>query len=98
MKRIVLLRVGVLLAFVALLEALCRVGVIDNFTMPPPSRIAQDLMAILVSGKLNAAIAKTLGNAAIAFVLAVAVGVLAGVVIHALPGLHQTLDPLFATY
>jgi len=98
MKRIVFLRVGVLLAFVALLEALCRVGVIDNFTMPPPSRIAQDLMAILVSGKLNAAIAKTLGNAAIAFMLAVAAGVIAGVVIHALPGLRQTLDPLFATY
>jgi NitT/TauT family transport system permease protein len=97
-SRIALLRIGVLVAFVALLEALCRTGVIDNFTMPPPSRIGQDLFAILASGKLNGAIAKTLGNAAIAFALAVTAGVVAGVVIHALPALRQTLDPLFATY
>ena len=98
MIRVALLRIAVLLVFVALLEILCRTGVIDNFTMPPPSRIMKDLYAILVSGKLNAAIVKTLGNAAIAFALAVTVGVVAGVVIHALPGLRQTLDPLFATY
>jgi NitT/TauT family transport system permease protein len=97
-SRIVVLRIAVLLAFVALLELLCRTGVIDNFTMPPPTRIVQDLWTILASGKLNAAIFKTLGNAAIAFGLAVVVGVIVGVVIHGLPALRETLDPLFATY
>jgi NitT/TauT family transport system permease protein len=98
MSRIVLLRIAVLAAFVGVLELLCRTGIIDNFTMPPPSRIVQDLWAILVAGKLTSAIFKTLGNAAIAFALAVVVGVIAGVVIHALPALRETLDPLFATY
>jgi NitT/TauT family transport system permease protein len=97
-SRIVILRIAVLLAFVALLELLCRTGVIDNFTMPPPTRIVQDLWAILVSGKLTSAIFKTLANAGVAFALAVIVGVVAGVVIHALPALRETLDPLFATY
>jgi NitT/TauT family transport system permease protein len=98
MNRIILLRIGVLLAFIALLEVLCRTGVIDNFTMPPPSRIIQDLWGILLSGKLTSAIFKTLGNAAVAFALAVTVGIIAAVIIHALPALRETLDPLFATY
>jgi NitT/TauT family transport system permease protein len=98
MKHVTLLRIAVVVAFVAFLEGLCRTGVIDNFTMPPPSRIVQDLFAILVSGKLMGAIFKTLGNAAIACVLAVSMGVAAAVVIHAVPGLRAALDPIFATY
>jgi NitT/TauT family transport system permease protein len=98
MTKVTILRIAVLVAFVAVLEGLCRTGVIDNFTMPPPSRIIQDLYAILISGKLASAIFKTLGNAAIACVLAVSAGVVAGAVIHALPGLRAALDPIFATY
>jgi len=63
MRYAALLRILVLLALVAVLEALCRTGYITNFTMQPPTRIVQDLGKILVSGKLNHAIAKTLTNA-----------------------------------
>ncbi len=98
MSKVALLRVAVVLALVALLEVLCRTGVIDNFTMPPPSRIAQDLWHILVTGKYFGAIAKTIGNAAIAFMLAILVGIIAGVIIHAFAGLREALEPLFATY
>jgi NitT/TauT family transport system permease protein len=92
------LRVALLLAVVGVFEALCRIGVIDNFTMPPPSRIVLDLTAILASGKLNAPILKTLGNAAIALVMAVTIGIVSAVIIHAWRGLREALDPLFATY
>ena len=98
MKWIPFLRVAVILLLLGILETLCQLGVIDNFTMPPPTRIAQDLVNILLSGKLNAAIAKTLSNAAIAFALAVSVGIVAAVLIHATPPLREALDPLFATY
>ena len=94
----VLLRIAVIVAFVALLELLCRTGVIDNFTMPPPSRIVGDLGALLASGKLIPAILKTLGNAATAFVMAVSIGIVSAVVIHSLRPLREALDPLFATY
>lgn len=94
----VLLRIAVIAAFVALLELLCRIGVIDNFTMPPPTRIVRDLIALLASGTLIPAILKTLGNAATAFVMAVGVGIVAAVVIHSLRPLREALDPLFATY
>jgi NitT/TauT family transport system permease protein len=97
-NRPLLLRVLLILAFTALLEVLCRTGVIDRFTMPPPSVILADLVRLLVTGKLYGAIAKTLSNCAIAFALAVVVGVAAGVVIHKSRLLRQVLDPLFATY
>lgn len=94
----VLLRIAVIVGFVALLEVLCRTGVIDNFTMPPPSQILRDLVALLASGKLIPAILKTLGNAATAFAMAVSAGIVTAVVIHSLRPLREALDPLFATY
>jgi NitT/TauT family transport system permease protein len=98
MTRVAILRTLLIVALIAVLEALCRIGVIDRFTMPPPSRIFEDLVRLLVAGKLYGAIAKTLANSAIAFVLSVVVGLAAGVVIHKVRLLREALDPLFATY
>lgn len=92
------LRLALVLAVIGAFELLCRIGVINDFTMPPPSRIAIDLVTILASGKLYPPIFKTLGNAAVAFSLAVSAGVVLAVIIHAWRGLRQALDPLFATY
>jgi NitT/TauT family transport system permease protein len=92
------LRILVIVAFIGAIELLCRIGVIDSFTMQPPTRIAQDLWRILVKGTFNAAIAKTLSNAAIGFVLAVSVGIVSAVIIHRIRILREALDPLFATY
>ncbi len=71
---------------------------ITSFIMQPPSLIMRDSAEILITGRHNAAIAKTLSNSAIAFVSAVIVGIAAGVVIHGLKLLREALDPLFATY
>ena len=98
MRHAAVLRILVLLALVAALEALCRTGVITNFTMQPPTRIVQDLWTILVSGKLNHAIAKTLTNAVIAFSLALVIGIVTALLIHARKLVREALDPLFATY
>jgi len=98
MRGALALRLLALAALLTLLEALCRTGVIGSFTMQAPSRMVVDLWTLLASGTLNAAILKTLGNAGIACLSAVLLGVLAAVAIHALPRLRETLDPLFATY
>jgi NitT/TauT family transport system permease protein len=98
MNRAVFLRCLLILAAVAVVEALCRAGVIDRFTMPPPSRILDDLVRLLTSGKLYAAIGKTVMNVAIAFAMAASVGLMAGVLIHKFRLLREALDPLFATY
>jgi NitT/TauT family transport system permease protein len=98
MKRVALYRLLVIAALVLLLEWLCAAGVIDRITMPPPHTILRDLAAMLASGSLNGAIAKTLGNAASALALALAAGVAFAVAIHNHPTLRETLEPLFATY
>jgi NitT/TauT family transport system permease protein len=98
MRRTACYRVGVIAAAVLLLELLCLGGVIDRITMPPPHIIARDLGAILFSGSLNAAIAKTLTNAALALALALVVGVVCAAAIHRHAMLRDTLDPLFTTY
>ena len=98
MTRIALYRVLIIAAAVLLLELLCAAGIIDRITMPPPHTIVRDLVALLASGSLNAAIAKTLGNAALVLVLALALGVAGAAAIHNYPALRETLEPLFATY
>lgn len=98
MKSPVLWRILILAGLVALLETLCLTGVINKLTMQAPHRIVTDLYAMLAAGSLNRAIAKTLGNAAIAFVIAMGVGVTSAIVIHRLRRVRSTLEPLFATY
>src|SRR5665213_2680831 len=83
---------------VLLIELLCRVGVIDHLTMPPPSEILRDLVALLVSGRMNGAMLKTLLNVVIAFASASVAGVCLAVAIHRRRALREGLEPLFATY
>jgi NitT/TauT family transport system permease protein len=97
-SRVTMLRTLAILAIIGVLEALCRLGIIDRFTMPPPSVILVDLVRLLVAGKLYGAIAKTLGNSLVACALAVVAGLAAGVLIHKFRLLREALDPLFATY
>ena len=98
MNRLDLYRLLLIAAAIALLEALCLTGVIDRITMQPPHEISRDFVRLLASGKMNGAIRKTLGNAAIAFGMALAGGVAVAALLHGLRALRATLDPLFATY
>ena len=91
-------RLVLFVVFVLMLEALVRIGRIDPLTMQPPHKMLQDLWQILITGKFNKAIAKTLGNAGIAFVTALGAGIVAGLMIHPVQRLRETLDPFFATY
>ena len=91
-------RLALTAAAILLLELLCRIGVIDNLTMPPPSVIVRDLISLLASGKMNAAMLKTLWDVVVAFATASISGVCLGVVIHGQRALRQGLEPLFATY
>jgi NitT/TauT family transport system permease protein len=98
MTRLGLWRLLVVVAALALLEALCLAGAIDRITMQPPHEIARDFARLIGSGKMNDAIRKTLGNAAIAFALALVAGIAFAALLHGRRALRATLDPLFATY
>jgi len=98
MKRLIIYRTLVIGGIVALLEVLCLTGVIDRITMQAPHRIVRDLYRMLVSGRMNSAIVKTLSNTVVALVLALSVGIVVGALVHRWRALRDTLDPLFATY
>jgi NitT/TauT family transport system permease protein len=91
-------RLAIALGVVALLEALCRLGLINSFAMPPPSTILVDLMRLLATAQIWPALATTLGNVAVAGVSAIAAGVMLGTLLHRRAGLRAALDPLFAAY
>ena len=93
-----LVRIIVIVGAVALLEILCRTGVIPNFTVIPPSAMAQSLWNILASGKFSEDITATLANVGIAIAAAMVVGVAAGTLLQSWPAARRTFDPLFATY
>ncbi|MGH7073741.1 MAG: ABC transporter permease [Stellaceae bacterium] len=94
--------IGARLAFVvgvvALIELLCRIGVINRITMIPPSEMAVALWRILVSGRFNRDIGFTAYNIIAAFGLAIVVGFLIGGALHAVPRLRRASDPLLSAY
>jgi NitT/TauT family transport system permease protein len=98
MRHLAWLRLLAIVAAVAVVEALCRAGAIDAFTMPAPSRILSDLWRLLASGQHTGAIAKTLSNAGAALALSVGGGIATAVTIHRLRLVREALEPLFATY
>jgi len=97
-SRVAWYRIAVIVGAIALLEVLCLTGVIDKITMQAPHIIARDLFRMLVSGRMNGAIVKTLTNTVLALGLALGVGIIAGALLHRARALRDTLDPLFATY
>lgn len=98
MSKASVVRILLLVLAVGLLEALCRAGVIPNFTMIAPSAMAQSLWRILASGRFGADIAATLTNVGIAIAAAMLAGVTLGTALQSWPALRRVFDPLFATY
>jgi len=96
--KVALVRLVVIVGAVALLEILCRLGVIPNFTVIPPSAMAHSLWTILASGRFSHDIAATLANVGIAIAAAMIAGVVLGTALQGWPAARRTLDPLFATY
>ncbi|HWP26589.1 MAG TPA: ABC transporter permease subunit [Xanthobacteraceae bacterium] len=98
MSKIASLRLAVIVVAVGLLEAACRAGLIDHRVVIPPSEMASALVHILITGQANHQIVRTFGIVIIAVAIAVVLGFVLGVIVHALPRVRQALDPLFATY
>ena len=91
-------RLALVTGAVVLLEVACRAGWIDRASLVPPSEAAARLLELLRSGEAGPAVAATLGHAGLALLLALGVGLSAGITLHALPRLRRALDPLLASY
>jgi NitT/TauT family transport system permease protein len=99
MSRVRILQLAVVLTVIVLLELLCRVGIINRFTMIPPSEMATALVEVVATAPwFWPDVSYTLGNLAAAIVLSVIGGFLIGLFVHALPRLRRVLDPIFTSY
>ena len=95
MSKAGLVRAGLVLGFLLLLELLTRTGVINGLVMIPPSAMAAALWSLLLSGALDAAMAQSFSNIALAFLLSVGLG------FAAMPRSvveQDVVDPLLASY
>jgi NitT/TauT family transport system permease protein len=99
MTRVRILQLGVVGALIVALESLCRLGVIDRFTMIPPSEMVRALAHVIATAPwFWSDVSFTLGNLAAAIGLSVVGGFLIGLVVHAAPRLRRALDPIFTSY
>ncbi len=97
-SRVTRARIVVVLGAFALLEILCRVGIIDRVTMIPPSEMAIALWQLIASGRFDGDIAFTAYNIIAAFALAIISGSVVGGLLHASPRLRHVVEPLLAAY
>jgi NitT/TauT family transport system permease protein len=99
MIRVRILQLAVVGSVIVLLELLCRFGLINRFTMIPPSEMVLALAHVIATASwFWPDVSYTLGNLAAAIVLSVIGGFLIGLVVHAVPRLRRALDPIFTSY
>lgn len=95
---ILLVRTGVLVAAVLLLELLCRTGVISPQAVLAPSTMVAAMIEVIASGDATEPMLSTFTTVGVAFVLAVLLGIGGGAILHATPRLRRTCDPILASY
>ncbi len=91
-------RVGVMAGGVLLLEAACRLNLINPLTLIPPSDMVAAMFQMIVSGEITDDIIHTFSAIGVAAALSVLIGLVAGTVIHALPRVRRAIAPLLASY
>jgi NitT/TauT family transport system permease protein len=94
-----LIQLGIVGVALAALELLCGAGIIDRFTMIPPSEMVLALAHVAATAPwFWSDVSYTLGNLAAAIGLSVLGGFLIGLAVHAIPRLRRVLDPIFTSY
>lgn len=98
MSKVGWLRIIAIAAPLAILEIICRAGLVSPVTMIPPSEMVSSLYHILLSGKYQTDNITTLGNVLISIVSSMVVGLIVATLLQSAPTLRKIFDPLFAMY
>ncbi len=93
-----IIRAGLILALVVVLEAVCRMGLITQITMVPPTVMVTAAFTALFDPALRASILLTLEEVVIAVVLSVAVGIAVGIGLFASKRLRAIADPILSAW
>jgi NitT/TauT family transport system permease protein len=93
-----LLRVLLVGVLVLLLEVACRLGWVAPTAVIPPSAMVRALMVILTEGTADADLLATLSRVTAAALLSAAIGLLGGLLLHALPRLRAAIEPVLSAW
>jgi NitT/TauT family transport system permease protein len=92
------IRAAVIASALGSLEAACRLGLIDPFSLIPPSAMVGAAVQILVSGVYTRDILITLATVAGAALLSVVAGFALGLLLFTFPRFKRAADPFLASY
>jgi NitT/TauT family transport system permease protein len=89
-------RLAVIASFVALVEALCRFGIIKPLTLIAPSAMAVSLVHLLGHADVRADLVFTLVNVVVTVAISIAGGFAIGVLLHRFTRARRVVSPLLA--
>jgi ABC-type nitrate/sulfonate/bicarbonate transport system permease component len=98
MSRATRYRIALLVACLTVLEICCRLGLIDPSSVIPPTEMIAGARDALSVAATRHEILLTLESVFASIVLAVTVGIGAGLALHQLPRIRRALDPFLASY
>jgi NitT/TauT family transport system permease protein len=96
--KVAIIRLIVLLGATLLLEAACRWRIIPATTLIPPSEMLLSLAQLLGTWELWGHMLRTFNNVLISCAAAIVSGVTFGFILHAIPRVRATLEPVFSSY
>lgn len=91
-------RLIALVFVVAVLEVLCRAHVVRPTDLVPPTVMVRSMLAAFTEPATLYDLGQTLATVAVSIVIATFVGIVAGIVLHALQRLRKACEPFIASY
>ena len=92
------IRFAALLCVVVLLELICRLGVVRPTDLVPPSAMIRAMVTALMQPPTLHDFGLTLWSVLASVVVASVLGIIAGIVLHALPNVRRACEPFIASY
>ena len=93
-----LIRIGAILAFLLLWEAIARSGWFSSILLPPPSLVAMTGFKLLTGGELLGHIWTSLGRVLLGFGIAAVIAIPLGIVAGSSPLLFNVVDPIIELF
>ena len=90
--------VALLGACIALLEIVCRAGFVRPTDLVPPTTMARAMVDVLGEPLVLTDLSLTLGSVMIAVLIAIGLGIPAGIMLHAWARLRRACEPFIASY
>jgi len=93
-----LVRLGIVVACVVALEAVCRLGLVTPLSLVPPTVMVGRLIELMGEPTFWSEVGTTARNVAFAALVSWTAGFAAGVLLHRMPRMRRVLEPLIASY